>query len=91
MPKRRRFEIVYGHRAVWINDATGCLGRLGVHGIDVHSTIENQVAGAPQCLFCTHGTVGPTDWPKFIDAMLEFHRIDIRSQPLPVWLGGRAV
>jgi hypothetical protein len=83
---KKRFEILYGTRAVWINDAEGCLGRFGINGIDVHQTIQKQEAGEPQCLYCTHAPVTSADWPRFVNAMLEFHRIDIRNQPAPDWL-----
>jgi hypothetical protein len=45
----KRFEILYGDRAVWVNDADGCLGRFGKNGIDVHQTISKQEDGASQC------------------------------------------
>ena len=78
-----RFEVIYGSHAVWINDATGCLGRFGAAGIDLHNT---KAAGAKECLFCTHEAVKLSDWPRFVDAMIKFHGIDIRDQPVPRWL-----
>jgi hypothetical protein len=84
------FEIIYGARAVWVNDATGCLGRFGVYGIDVHRTMDEQVAGLAECLFCTHGSVMAEDWPRFVEALQRFHQIDIRDQPWPAWLDRRS-
>lgn len=80
------YEVVYGHRAVWVNNPSGCLGRFGVFGIDVHRDIESQVSGQPQCLYCTHERVTADDWRRFKAAMLEFHHVDLSDQPLPLWL-----
>lgn len=81
------YEVLYGHRAVWVNNASGCLGRFGVFGIDVHRTIEEQSLGHAPCLYCTHARVTLDDWRRFKAAMLEFHHIDLSDQPAPVWLG----
>lgn len=81
------YEVVYGSRAVWVNNAEGCLGRFGKMGIDVHHTMQAQEAGEGQCLFCTHGPVIAADWPRFVTAMMQFHNIDLRDQPVPAWLG----
>lgn len=80
------FEIIYGARAVWVNDQHGCLGRFGVYGIDVHRTMTEQMDGQPECLFCTHKPVTVEDWPRFVEAMRKFHDIDILDQPFPAWV-----
>ena len=38
-------------------------------GMDVHRTITEQMAGASQCLHCTHERPNQSDWLKFCDLM----------------------
>lgn len=79
-------EVIYGDRAVWVNGVNGCLGRFGQMGIDVHRDPNEQIAGLGQCLFCTHEKVGPIDWPRFVQAMQQYHQIDLMAHPMPAWL-----
>jgi len=86
MPKVRKYDIIFGHRAVWVNDAIGCLGRFGVRGIDIHRTIQEQLDGLPQCLHCTHEMTDLADWDTFKVKMMEFHQVDLEGSPVPQWL-----
>ncbi len=36
-------------------------------GLDVHTTVTEQIAGASQCLHCTHETPGPLDFESRIE------------------------
>lgn len=48
-------EVKSDGRTVWVNATSGeCLARFGRFGIDVHRTLEAQMAGEGQCLLCTH-------------------------------------
>lgn len=79
-------EIVSGLKAVWINDKAGCIGRFGWMGIDVHASMDNQLAGGSECRFCTHGPVTLPDWKIFKEAMLEHHQVNLTDMPPPKWL-----
>jgi hypothetical protein len=83
------FDISFGDRAVWVNSAGGCLGRFGKNGIDVHRAIDEEGLPQPQCLFCTHAPVNLDDWTRFVDAMKQFHGVDISSYAPPTWLTTR--
>lgn len=53
---------------VWIHALDGStIGRFSPDfGIDVHTTAEAQMAGAPECLACTHGVDDPdAAWSEF--------------------------
>jgi hypothetical protein len=80
------FKIIYAERAVWINDETGCLGRFGRLGVDVHRIMEQQMEGLPVCLACTHEPTSLDDWELFKDAMLKYHNVDLWDAPVPEWL-----
>lgn len=72
---------------VWIHGPQGeCLGRFGRLGIDIHSSFEDQVAGKPQCLECTHERVTASDWQRFRAAMIEHYGIPISEDHRPSYL-----
>lgn len=76
------FQIQIGHRAVWVNAATGeCIGRFGIFGVDVHRTASEQHLG--KCLDCTHGRVTASDWQRFVTSMLHYHGVDIAGMAVP--------
>lgn len=64
---------------VWVTAYDGsCIGRFSKRfGIDVHRTSSEQLAGAGQCLHCTHQSAGLSDWQVFRGAMLEHHGIEV--------------
>ncbi|ATF90433.1 hypothetical protein [Burkholderia gladioli] len=64
---------------VWVTGHDGsCVGRFSKRfGIDVHRTVTEQIAGAGQCLYCTHEATGKGDWHEFRAAVLKHHAIDV--------------
>lgn len=59
-------EILGDGRTVWVNASDGSnIARFGRMGIDVHTTITDQMAGASQCLACSPGPTGFADWREF--------------------------
>ncbi|WP_260426329.1 MULTISPECIES: hypothetical protein [unclassified Burkholderia] len=64
---------------VWVTGHDGsCVGRFSKRfGVDVHRTITEQLAGADQCLHCTHEAAGTEEWRAFRDAVLMRHEIDV--------------
>ncbi|ABO59844.1 conserved hypothetical protein (plasmid) [Burkholderia vietnamiensis G4] len=69
---------------VWVNSADGsCIGRFSKRfGIDVHRTLTDQMNGADQCLYCTHGAAGADAWEQFRSAMKCHHGIDVPTDTL---------
>lgn len=61
------FEIQYTESTVWVNSADGsCVGRFSLKfGIDIHTSVSEQMKGAPQCLYCTHEPPTWNDWLDF--------------------------
>lgn len=66
-------------KTVWVHAMDGSnVGRFSkVFGIDVHRTITEQIAGASQCLHCTHSKPVHSDWLKFCELMKVHHGIDV--------------
>lgn len=66
-------------RRVWINGADGSsIGRFNKDsGVDVHRTAAAQMQGEPECLNCTHGAAGKTEWDMFREEMMKHYDIDV--------------
>ena len=64
-------------RTVWVHASDGStVGRFStVFGMDVHTTITQQMAGASQCLHCTHSKPSQADWQMFCDLVHQHHGI----------------
>ncbi|MDA0152368.1 hypothetical protein OH460_08640 [Vibrio sp. Makdt] len=78
------FEIIGDGKTVWVNNINGdCIARFGVLGIDIHTSSEEQINGAPQCLFCTHERTDVNDWVVFKDKVKELFDIDVPEKLSP--------
>ena len=68
-------------KTVWVHAMDGStVGRFSkVFGLDVHRTITQQLAGANQCLHCTHTPPTQEDWLTFC-RLMEMH-FQIRVDP----------
>ncbi|MNR71685.1 hypothetical protein D3C71_23170 [compost metagenome] len=66
---------------VWVNAHDGsCIGRFSKRfGIDLHTTATQQLEGASQCLYCTHGTAGPQAWQDFRERMQAHYGINVAA------------
>lgn len=64
---------------VWVHAIDGStVGRFSKRfGLDIHTTVTQQMAGASQCLHCTHSPPGLNDWLKFCELMLHHHGIEV--------------
>lgn len=62
---------------VWVHALDGStVGRFSKRfGIDVHTTVTQQIEGAAQCLHCTHVQPGTEDWLKFCELMQQHYGI----------------
>lgn len=73
---------------VWVTGSDGsCVGRFGAMGVDIHHTVESQVANGVQCLLCTHGQTGPDHWDQFVAGMKTHHDITIPDRYRPIRFG----
>lgn len=72
---------------VWVHSSDGsCVGRFSKKfGLDVHTSISDQMNGASQCLFCTHEPSGPKEWDMFCTQLMTHHKIDVPVE-LVNWL-----
>lgn len=69
---------------VWVTAHDGsCVGRFSKRfGIDVHRTLAEQMAGAGQCLHCTHEPAGESEWQAFRKAILEHFGIEVPNDTI---------
>lgn len=75
-------DITSDDRTVWVNGATGLLGRFGKMGIDIHRPLtEQQESG--ECLFCTHEPTTAEDWDVFVVKMKELYGVDVPDSHRP--------
>ncbi|WP_237113906.1 hypothetical protein [Pseudomonas aeruginosa] len=52
---------------LWVNAPDGsCVGRFSKRfGSDLHNTVTAMMAGASECIHCTHGEASVEDWDAF--------------------------
>lgn len=64
---------------IWVHALDGTtVGRFSrLFGMDVHTTFTQQMAGASQCLHCTHEPATEDDWNSFCDLILEHYKITV--------------
>lgn len=60
-------EVSANGDTLWVTGDDGpCLGRFSKRwGMDVHRSVAEQMAGADQCLHCTHTPADEETWIKF--------------------------
>jgi hypothetical protein len=73
---------------VWIHSSDGStVGRFGKMGVDLHNTVTEQLAGAPQCRLCTHGFATAEDWDMFKEKALEWWGVTVPNDAFDLkWL-----
>lgn len=76
-PLVHQVQVSADRRTVWVHAGDGStVGRFSRQfGMDVHTTATAQLAGAPECLHCTHEQPGQADWNTFCDLMQEHYGI----------------
>ncbi len=64
---------------VWVHCADGStVGRFSKKfGLDVHRTVSEQLAGASQCLHCTHHPATAEEWELFCKLMHDHFGIEV--------------
>lgn len=74
-----RVQVSADRRTVWVHaDDGSTVGRFSkVFGMDVHTTITEQLAGVGQCLRCTHEPPGPREWDEFCNLMQKHYGIAV--------------
>lgn len=72
-------------RTVWVHSAKdgSCIGRFSRFGVDVHNTADAMIAGAPQCLECSHDLPPRESWRAFKRAMLLHHEAVVSDRYMP--------
>lgn len=85
-------EVSQSGDAIWIHSLEdgSTVGRFGKMGVDIHTTVSEQLAGAPQCRLCTHGRVSASDWNMFREKALEFWGVVVPEDAFnPILLIGK--
>lgn len=74
-----RVQVSADRRTVWVHaDDGSTVGRFSkVFGMDVHTTLNEQLQGAGQCLHCTHEAPGQAEWDEFCDLLQARHGIAV--------------
>jgi len=64
---------------VWVHALDGStVGRFSKRfGMDVHTTVTQQLSGQSQCLRCTHERPGRSEWEEFCELMLTHHGVSV--------------
>ncbi len=64
---------------VWVHALDGStVGRFSKRaGLDVHTTVTAQLAGASQCLHCTAEPAGPKEWKLFCKLIQEHFNVPV--------------
>jgi len=64
---------------VWIHaDDGSTVGRFSkTFGMDVHTSVSEQLAGAHQCLHCTHQAPTQEEWLQFCALMQQHYGIKV--------------
>jgi hypothetical protein len=85
-----RVQVSPDGRTVWVHTDDGStVGRFSkVFGMDVHTTVTEQLAGAGQCLRCTHTAPGPAQWEEFCDLIHLHYGIVVDRKALSFEAGG---
>jgi len=80
-------QLADNRNAVWIHASDGStVGRFGVKGVDLHTTVTEQLNGASQCRLCTHGEATIEDWQLFRDKALEWWGVEVPEDAFDVKL-----
>lgn len=74
-----RVQVSFDRGTVWVHDYDGStVGRFSkVFGMDVHTTVAQQLVGAPQCLACTHEPPDEAQWQEFCRLMQHHYQIEV--------------
>ena len=78
-PNRFSIEVSADRSTVWVNYKDGsCIGRFSKRfGIDLHTTVADQLEGKGQCLYCMHGPASREDWITFCERLRDHYNIDL--------------
>lgn len=76
-PDSDHVQVSADRSTVWVHaDDGSTVGRFSKRfGMDVHNTVTAQLAGASQCLHCTHEPAGEDQWLEFCRLMHQHHGI----------------
>ena len=81
------FQVLFDGVTVWVNSSGGvCVARFGRAGIDIHRDIEDQLAGSPQCLRCTHSRPMVEDWRLFVEDVERLYNVRVPEESCPAWI-----
>lgn len=73
-------------KRVWINaDDGSAVARFNTAtGVDIHNTARDQLAGAPECLWCTHSKPDYRTWQEFVKKVNSLFGIELSIDTIDV-------
>ncbi len=85
MTHAEQVQVSADRSTVWVHAPCGStVGRFSMRfGMDVHTTVTDQLQGLSQCLHCTHTKPSRGDWLMFCKLMKKHHGIDVPPNTLP--------
>lgn len=81
---RHSVQISADGRTLWVHAKDGStVGRFSKRfGMDVHTTVSEQLDGAGQCLACTHTQPSSEDWKTFISLMRQHYGVTVPANAM---------
>ena len=79
-------QISSTYDTVWIYFYDGStIGRFSKRfGIDIHTTVKEQIKTGKECIYCTHKPCDQADWEQFCLMIKEIYNIDIPNN-IMIW------
>lgn len=82
-----RYELQSDGKTVWVNGPSGDnIGRFSERGIDIHHSVEIQLATGKVCALCKPGPCTLIDWYNFRTEMLNRYGVTIADKHMPRYL-----
>lgn len=84
IPEGYELEVSQLKDRLWVNAPDGsCVARFSKRfGADLHHTVTEMMAGAPECIHCTHGVPTSAEWNEFRSRLAESYQVFLPESTL---------
>lgn len=70
---------------LWVHSENETVARFDVRfGMDIHCSLEEQLSGKPQCLYCTHEKPNKQDFNTFCKKVKELFNVKIKKSKIKI-------
>jgi hypothetical protein len=81
MRDQQEFEVQVSDcgSTIWVHSPDGStVARFSRRfGVDLHTTVTEQLNGASECLFCTHSAPTKSDWDVFRGKLMDAYGVSL--------------